>query len=72
MENVSFVVAHNILKYRKESGLTQGELATRLGVTFQAVSKWETARSLPDIALLPDMAEIFGCSIDDLFLSSVS
>ena len=67
MENVNIVLAANILKYRKKSGLSQGELAQKLGVTFQAVSKWETAKSAPDVTLLPTMEEIFECSIDDLF-----
>ena len=67
MKTVNIVLAENILKYRKISGFSQRELAQKLGVTFQAVSKWETARSAPDIASLPIMAEIFECSIDELF-----
>ena len=67
MGNVNFVLSENILKYRKICGLSQSALAQKLGVTFQAVSKWETAKSAPDIAFLPIMAEIFKCSIDDLF-----
>lgn len=71
MENVNIVLAGNILKYRKKSGLSQDELAKRLGVTFQAVSKWENAKAAPDIAFLPIMADIFGCYIDDLFSRDV-
>ena len=67
MENVNAILAENILKYRKRRGLTQEALAKEFGVTFQAVSKWETARSAPDIAFLPKMAELFECSIDELF-----
>ena len=67
MENVNIVLAANILKYRKKSGLSQEELANKLGVTFQAVSKWENAKAVPDITFLPIMADIFECSIDDLF-----
>ena len=67
MGNVNVVLSENILKYRKICGLSQRALAQKLGVTFQAVSKWETAKSAPDIAFLPTMAEIFECSIDDLF-----
>ena len=67
MENVNIVLAANILKYRKKSGLSQDELANKLGVTFQAVSKWENAKAAPDIAFLPIMADIFGCYIDELF-----
>lgn len=60
-------MAANIQNYRKKSGLTQEELAKKLGVTFQAVSKWENAKSAPDILLLPVIAEEFGCYIDELF-----
>lgn len=67
MENINQIIAENIQKYRKKSGLTQEELAEKLGITFQAVSKWENAKSAPDITFLPEMAELFGCSIDELF-----
>ena len=53
LENVNIVLAANILKYRKRSGLSQDELAQKLGVTFQAVSKWENAKAAPDIIFLP-------------------
>ena len=53
--------------YRKKQGLTQEELAVKLGVTNQSVSKWESAQCCPDIRLLPKLADIFGISIDELF-----
>ena len=53
--------------YRKKQGLTQEELAQRLGVTNQSVSKWESAQCCPDISLLPKLADIFDISIDELF-----
>lgn len=71
MENVNLILAANIFKHRKRSGLSQDELAHRLGVTFQAVSKWENAKAAPDIAFLPIMADIFGCYIDELFSREV-
>ena len=71
MENVNVVLAANILKHRKKSGFSQDELAQKLGVTFQAVSKWENAKAAPDIAFLPKMADIFGCGIDELFSREV-
>lgn len=46
MDNMNIVLAANIQKYRKKCGLTQDELAKELGVTFQAVSKWENAKTL--------------------------
>ncbi|MBO5323443.1 MAG: helix-turn-helix transcriptional regulator [Oscillospiraceae bacterium] len=51
---------------RKSLGLTQDQLAEKLGVTAQAVSKWENDQSCPDIAMLPKLAEIFGTSTDAL------
>lgn len=56
-----------IMKYRKELGLTQEALANQLGVTNQAVSKWESDQSCPDVALLPKIADLFGITIDQLF-----
>lgn len=52
---------------RKENKLTQEQLAEKIGVSFQAVSKWENSIALPDIALLPKLAQIFGVSIDKIF-----
>lgn len=60
-------LAEIIASYRKKLGLTQEGLAQRLGVTNQAVSKWESGQSCPDIALLPNLADIFGITIDQLF-----
>ena len=51
---------------RKRLGITQDRLAEQLGVTPQAVSKWENDQSCPDIATLPKLAEIFGISVDAL------
>ncbi len=51
---------------RKRLGMTQDQLADQLGVTAQAVSKWENDQSCPDITALPKLAEIFGISTDEL------
>ena len=67
MENICNILATNIQTYRKKSGMTQEELANKLGVSFQAVSKWENAKSLPDILFLPVLADLFNCNIDELF-----
>ena len=53
--------------YRRKLGLTQEALAQSLGVTNQAVSKWESGQSCPDIALLPQIADLFGITLDQLF-----
>jgi len=67
MDNINTVLTEKIRALRKNTGMTQEELADRLGVTFQAVSKWETGLCAPDITLLPDIADIFGVAIDELF-----
>ena len=56
-----------IRQLRFKAGLTQEQLAERLGLVPQSISKWENAVAMPDIATLPLLAEIFGVSIDDLF-----
>lgn len=55
-----------IAALRREKGWTQRELATRLGVTDKAVSRWETGKGLPDIALLRPLSEALGVSINEL------
>ena len=55
-----------ISSLRKRAGLTQDKLAERLGVTAQAVSKWENDLSCPDITMLPKLAQIFGVTTDEL------
>ena len=70
MANINIILGENIRQFRKTMNLTQEELADKLGVSFQAVSKWENAQSAPDISLLPLLAEIFRCTIDDLFFAS--
>lgn len=56
-----------IKQLRFKAGLTQEQLAERLGIAPQSVSKWENAVAMPDITTLPLLAEIFGVTIDDLF-----
>ena len=53
--------------YRKDLGLTQEALAEQLGVSSQAVSKWESGQNCPDIQLLPQLADLFGVTLDALF-----
>ena len=55
-----------IVLNRKRMHMTQDQLAEKLGVTAQAVSKWENDQSCPDITMLPKLAEIFGISTDEL------
>jgi len=60
------ILAGNIARYRKERGLTQEALGEKLGVSFQAVSKWETNQTVPDTALLPELARTLNISVDKL------
>ena len=64
---VSLSIGKNIAKYRKAKGLTQEELGAKLGVTNQAVSKWESEVSMPDIMLLPEIATVLNITLDDLY-----
>lgn len=63
----TWTMGATIARLRKEHGLTQEALANRLGVSNQAVSKWESDQCCPDVLLLPKLADEFGISIDVLF-----
>jgi transcriptional regulator with XRE-family HTH domain len=60
-------IGKNIKSFRHRCGFTQAYLSERLGISVQAVSKWENGTSMPDIMLLPEIAREFGVSIDELF-----
>ncbi len=60
-------IGRNIYALRQEKGYTQLTLAEKLGVSVQAVSKWENDVCAPDVSLFPGLAELFGVSIDRLF-----
>ena len=60
------ILAGNISRYRKDLGMTQETLADKLGITFQAVSKWETEQTIPDTMLLPKLAQTLNVSVDKL------
>ncbi len=60
-------LGQNIKNLRKVCGYTQQELAERLCVSFQTVSKWERGLSCPDVLLLPRLADLLGVSMDILF-----
>ena len=55
-----------IKKIREENKLTQKEMADVLGVTFQAVSKWENGKNVPDISILKEMSKMFNVDIDEI------
>ena len=60
-------IGKNIALLRRAKGLTQSELGDLLGVSNQAVSKWESEMSMPDVMLLPDIAKVFGVDLNDLY-----
>lgn len=60
-------LGEKIKSLRKQKGISQEVLANHLGVSFQAVSKWETEATMPDVILIPAIASFFGVSTDELF-----
>ena len=65
-DTASLTLGKRILYHRKRLGLTQDQLAEKMGVTAQAVSKWEHDLSCPDVTAVPRLAELFGISTDEL------
>ena len=63
-------LSSNLRKLRLEKQLTQEQAAAQLGVSPQAVSRWETSTTLPDVMLLPEIARLYGVLVDDLFRPS--
>lgn len=59
-----------IRKKRREMNISQEVLAEKLGITVQAVSKWENNLSYPDITILPEIADFFGLTMNGLFFGS--
>ena len=63
---MDMTIGKRIALLRKEKGLTQEELANHMGVSPQAVSKWENDQTCPDISALPKLAELLGVTVDEL------
>ena len=63
---MDMTIGKRITLLRKEKGLTQEELATHMGVSPQAVSKWENDQTCPDISALPKLARLLGVTVDEL------
>lgn len=59
-------IANNLVRLRKKNGLSQEDLAEKIGVSRQAVSKWERAESSPDTDNLIALAELYNLSLDDM------
>ena len=60
-----------IAEQRKKNNLTQMQLAEKLGITDRAVSKWETGKAMPDVAIIPALCGILGITVNDLFTGEV-
>ena len=67
----TLTIGRNIKRLREEQNITQQALAENLCISFQAVSKWETGLTLPEITLMPAIAEFFGVTIDTLFQANM-
>jgi transcriptional regulator with XRE-family HTH domain len=60
-------ISENIAKYRKQRGYTQEKLGELVGVSNQAVSKWELGISMPDVMMLPKIAEVLKITLEELY-----
>ena len=63
---MNIVISDIIRKLRAEKGISQEKLAEQMGISVQAVSKWENGLSCPDISLLPELGDFFGVTVDFL------
>lgn len=63
---MDIMVSENLKAFRREQGNTQEELSNHLGISVQAVSKWERGEGYPDITLLPSIAAYYGRTVDEL------
>lgn len=66
------ILADKIIENRKRNGWSQEELADRLGVSRQSVSKWESAQSVPDMKRILQLAELFGVTTDYLLKDEIN
>lgn len=62
----TYITGNTVKKLREAKGLTQQQLADKIGVTAKAVSKWETAKGLPDISLIEPLSQALGVSVMEL------
>ena len=66
------ILAEKIMQLRKKNGWSQEELAGRLGVSRQSVSKWESAMSIPDLDKILQMSQVFEVSTDYLLKDEIT
>lgn len=70
IENLKSIITSNLIKYRKQAGLTQAQLASKLGYSDKTVSKWEREEGVPDIYILKQIADLYNITVNDLISSS--
>lgn len=67
MSDINNVIGKNVRRMRKSFGLTQRQLAEKLYIVPECICKWELGKVAPSAICLNRMADVFGCSIDELF-----
>lgn len=67
MGDIRNSISSNIVYYRKKAGLTQGQLALKIGVKATSVSSWERGANAPDIETLYELCKLFGVSLDQMY-----
>jgi transcriptional regulator with XRE-family HTH domain len=72
IENIQKNIKENLIRYRKGAGLTQAQLASKLGYSDKTISKWEREEGVPDIYILYQIAELYGVTVNDLLAPPVS
>ena len=68
MKEKNIVIHEKIKQYRKDNGITQSALAKMLRVAPQTISKWENKDCYPDISVLPILAKVLCCTVDEFFV----
>ena len=66
IENLKTIIKENLIRYRKNAGLTQAQLANKLGYSDKTISKWEREEGVPDIYILKEIADLYGVTVNDL------
>ncbi|MGN1066271.1 MAG: helix-turn-helix domain-containing protein [Candidatus Fimimonas sp.] len=71
-EELKQTIAKNLVKFRKQSNLTQQELAEKINYSDKAVSKWERGEGIPDVLVLKALADIYGITVNDFLTEGAS
>ena len=66
IENLKTIIKENLIRYRKSAGLTQAQLASKLGYSDKTISRWEREEGVPDIYVLKEIADLYGITVNDL------